>query len=112
MSAALMSAALMSAANETSDAVKESFMREYGVRRYGDVVYRHCMAESAAAAAQWFAHAEPGIAGKDFQALVLDVALPLNDVSGAAANPQVVHVRHGPRSEAGVIDLKRTSALR
>lgn len=97
--------------NDISRAAKGNVMREYGVRRYGDVVYRHCMAESPEAAAQWFANIEPGISGKNFQALVLDVALPLSGAEGAMANPQVVHVRHGPMSENSAVDLKRTSAL-
>ena len=42
-------------------------MREFGVRRYGDTLYHHCMADSAADAANWFAHFQTGIAGKDFQ---------------------------------------------
>lgn len=89
-------------------------MREFGVRRYGDSLYHHCTADSAAAAANWFAHAQEGIAGKDFQALVKDVALPLSDVAGPGANPQVVVVRHGPLTDAGngATDLKRTSPLR
>lgn len=98
-------------ANDDRNAEKGTEMREYGVRRYGDVVYRHCMAESAEAAAHWFAHIEPGIADKNFQALVLDVALPLSEAAGAA-NPQVVHVRHAPKGESSAVDLKRTSALR
>jgi len=49
-------------------------MREFGVRRYGDTLYHHCMADSAADAANWFAHFQTGIEGKDFQALVKDVA--------------------------------------
>jgi len=98
-------------ANDNRNAAKGIVMREYGVRRYGDVVYRHCMAESAEAAAHWFAHVEPGIADKNFQALVLDVALPLSESAGAA-NPQVVHVRHAPKGESSAVDLKRTSALR
>jgi len=105
------SAAARASWNGISRPVKGSVMREYGVRRYGDVVYRHCMAESAEAAAQWFAHVEPGISAKNFQALVLDVASPLSDAPGAP-NPQIVHVRHAPKSDDGVVDLKRTSALR
>jgi hypothetical protein len=93
---------------------ERELMREYGVRRYGDIIYHHCMAESPADAAHWFAHAQEGIAGKDFQALVKDVALPLNDVTGPGANPQVVVVRHGPLTEGAkrAVDLKRTSPLR
>jgi hypothetical protein len=89
-------------------------MREFGVRRYGDTVYHHCMAESAADAANWFAHAQAGVAGKDFQALVKDVALPVSDDAGLGGNPQVVVVRHGPLTDGGknATDLKRTSPLR
>jgi hypothetical protein len=89
-------------------------MREFGVRRYGDTVYHHCMAESAADAANWFAHTQAGFAGKDFQALVKDVALPVSDDGGLGGNPQVVVVRHGPLTEGGksATDLKRTSPLR
>lgn len=89
-------------------------MREFGVRRYGDTLYVHCMADSAADAANWFAHAQAGIAGKDFQALVKDVAVPVTDEAGRGENPQVVPVRHGPLTDGGkrATDLKRTSALR
>src|SRR5437870_8457265 len=52
-------------------------MREFGVRRYGDTLYHHCMADSAADAANWFAHFQTGIDGRDFQALVKDVARPV-----------------------------------
>ena len=88
-------------------------MREFGVRRYGDTLYHHCMADSAADAANWFAHAQAGIAGKDFQALVKNVALPVTDEGGRTGNPQVVVVRHGPLTEGGksATDLKRTSPL-
>ena len=44
-------------------------MKEFGVRRYGDTLYYHCMAADAADAAAWFALAQPGLAGHDFQAL-------------------------------------------
>jgi hypothetical protein len=89
-------------------------MREYGVRRYGDVNYRHCMAESPAAAANWFAHAEAGVADKDFQALVMDPVLPIEGIGARGDNPQTVYVRRGPLTESGrnATDLKRTSALR
>ncbi len=89
-------------------------MREFGVRRYGDTLYHHCMADSAADAANWFAHAQTGIAGKDFQALVKDVALPVTDEAGSGGNPQVVVVHHGPLTDGGktATDLKRTSPLR
>jgi hypothetical protein len=88
-------------------------MREFGVRRYGDTLYHHCMAESAADAASWFAHFQTGIAGRDFQALVKDVAKPLTDESGIGGNPQVVIVRHGPLTAGGTAatDLQRTSSL-
>jgi hypothetical protein len=93
---------------------QEKTMREFGVRRYGDTLYHHCMAESETDAADWFAHFQTGIAGKDFQALVKDVSRPLRDESGANANPLVVVVRHGPLSPGGkaAVDLGRTSALR
>ncbi len=89
-------------------------MREFGVRRYGDTLYHHCMANSAADAANWFAHAHTGIAGKDFQALVKDVTVPVSDEAGRGGNPQVVLVRHGPLTAGGksATDLKRTSPLR
>jgi hypothetical protein len=89
-------------------------MREFGVRRYGDMLYHHCLAESAADAANWFAHFQTGIEGKDFQALVKDVAMPVTDEAGVGGNPQVVVVRHGPLTAGGkaASDLKRTSALR
>ncbi len=48
-------------------------MREFGVRRYGDTLYHHCMADSAADAANWFARFQTGVDGKDFQALVKNV---------------------------------------
>lgn len=88
-------------------------MREFGVRRYGDALYCHCMAENAAAAADWFAHAQPALAGHDFQALVKDIARPVNDEIGLGENPSVVSVRHGPLTEGAknAIDLKRTSRL-
>lgn len=89
-------------------------MREYGVRRYGDLTYHHCLAETAADAANWFAHAQEGIAGKDFQALVKDVGRPVSDEAGMGANPVVVVVHHGPLTQGGraATDLKRTSPLR
>jgi hypothetical protein len=89
-------------------------MREFGVRRYGDTLYHHCMAESAADAANWFSHFQSGIAGKDFQALVKDVARPVTDEAGIGGNPQVVVVRHGPLTNGGkaATDLRRTSAVR
>ena len=89
-------------------------MREFGVRRYGDTLYHHCMAESAADAASWFAHFQSGIAGRDFQALVKDVEKPLNDEAGIGANPEVIMVRHGPLTPGGMAaqDLNRTSSLR
>src|SRR2546428_12580108 len=61
---------------------EERSMREFGVRRYGDTLYHHCMADSAADAANWFAHFQTGIEGKDFQALVKDVARPVSDEAG------------------------------
>jgi hypothetical protein len=72
------------------------------------------MAESATDAASWFAHAQPGLAAKDFSALVIDVAVPLNESLGPLANPQMVPVRHGPLTEGAkrAVDLKRTSRLR
>ena len=89
-------------------------MREFGVRRYGDTLYHHCMAESPAAAASWFSHFQSGIEGKDFQALVKDVARPVSDEAGIGGNPVVVVVRHGPLTAGGkaATDLKRTSSLR
>jgi hypothetical protein len=83
-------------------------MREFGVRRYGDTSYRHCLADSADAAANWFAHKQDNVKGKDFQALVLDIAAP------ADGTPQTVFVRHGPLTDAGrtAVDLDRTSPLR
>lgn len=89
-------------------------MREFGVRRYGDLQYHHCMAESEADAASWFAHAQTGIAGKDFQALVKDVSKPVSDEAGMGGNPVVVAVHHGPLTDGAraATDLKRTSPLR
>ena len=89
-------------------------MREFGVRRYGDTLYHHCMAESPADAASWFSHFQSGIEGKDFQALVKDVARPVSDEAGIGGNPVVVVVRHGPLTAGGMaaMDLKRTSSLR
>ena len=88
-------------------------MREFGVRRYGETLYYHCMAANAADAAQWFAHAQPGLAGHDFQALVKDVANPVVDEIGLGGNPSVVWVRHGALTEGAkkATDLKRTSSL-
>jgi hypothetical protein len=89
-------------------------MREFGVRRYGDTLYHHCMADSAADAASWYAHNQPGIADKNFQALVKDVARPVSDEAGIGGNPQVVVVHHGPPTSGAktAVDLKRTSQLR
>ena len=88
-------------------------MREFGVRRYGESLYYHCMAANAADAAEWFAHAQPGLARHDFQALVKDVARPVVDEIGLGGNPSVVSVRHGALTEGAknAIDLKRTSYL-
>ena len=88
-------------------------MREFGVRRYGDTVYQHCLADSASDAADWFAHSQAGVAGKDFQALVKDVALPVADETGRGVNPQVVPVKRGAGSAGGrsATDLKRTSRV-
>ena len=78
-------------------------MKEYGVRRYGDALYHHCLAESPADAARWYAHAQPGMARKDFQALVRDVSSP--------GEPAIVPVKHGPLTDGArkATDLKRTS---
>jgi hypothetical protein len=72
------------------------------------------MAGSAADAANWFAHFQTGISGRDFQALVKDVAKPVTDEVGIGGNPEVVVVRHGPLTPGGkaAIDLNRTSSLR
>jgi hypothetical protein len=72
------------------------------------------MAANAADAADWFAHAQPGLAGHDFQALVKDVAKPIHDEIGLGENPSVISVRHGTLSEGAknATDLKRTSLLR
>jgi hypothetical protein len=88
-------------------------MREFGVRRYGETLYYHCMAANAADAAGWFAHAQPRLAGHDFQALVKDVARPVVDEIGLGGNPSVVFVRHGALTDGAknAIDLKRTSFL-
>lgn len=88
-------------------------MREFGVRRYGDTLYYHCMAASALDAAHWFAHAQPGLAKSDFQALVKDVSQPVVDEIGLSANPSVIPVRHGALTEGArnATDLKRTSLL-
>ena len=89
-------------------------MQEYGVRRYGDLVYHHCLAEGPVDAAAWFAHAQAGMADKDFQALVKDLSKPVSDETGLGANPSVVVVRHGPATEGSrtATDLKRTSSIR
>ena len=89
-------------------------MKEFGVRRYGDTVYHHCLADAAADAAAWFAHTQPGLAGRDFQALVKDVGKPVTDEAGIGGNPSVIVVRHGPLTVGArkATDLKRTSALR
>lgn len=71
-------------------------MREYGVRRYGDAVYHHCLADSPEDAANWYAHAQAGLAKKDFQALVKDVSQPVTEGPDGSGNPSVVSVRHGP----------------
>jgi hypothetical protein len=91
----------------------EDTMKEFGVRRYGDTVYHHCLADSAADAAAWFAHTQPGLAGRDFQALVKDVGKPVTDEAGIGGNPSVILVRHGPLTVGAskATDLKRTSAL-
>jgi broad specificity phosphatase PhoE len=91
----------------------EEAMREFGVRRYGDTLYHHCMADSAGAAANWFANSQTGIAGRDFQALVKDVSKPLSETAGPGGNPEVVVVRHGPLTEGGktATDLNRTSSV-
>ena len=88
-------------------------MREFGVRRYGDTLYYHCMAADAADAAAWFALAQPGLAGHDFQALVKDVATPVDDETGLGDNPSVVPVRHRALRQGAknATDLKRTSHL-
>ncbi len=88
-------------------------MREFGVRRYGDAQYHHCLAETEADAANWYAHSQAGMNGKDFQALVKDVSKPVTDESGIGGNPLVVVVRKGAATEGGnkAQDLKRTSAL-
>lgn len=89
-------------------------MREFGVRRYGDKQYQHCMAETAADAANWYAHSQAGLARKNFQALVKDVSRPVVDESGFGDNPAVVRVRPSPLSEGAnkATDLKRSSATR
>jgi hypothetical protein len=88
-------------------------MKEFGVRRYGDTVYHHCLADAAADAAAWFAHTQPGLAGRDLQALVKDVGKPVTDEAGIGGNPSVILVRHGPLTVGAskATDLKRTSAL-
>ncbi|GAC1347565.1 MAG: hypothetical protein NVSMB23_27070 [Myxococcales bacterium] len=89
-------------------------MREFGVRRYGDSLYHHCLAESPAEAASWFAHAQAGLAKKSFQALVKEVDRPVTDEAGVGGNPAVVMVRRGDpqQSSRTAQDLRRTSALR
>lgn len=89
-------------------------MREFGVRRYGDSLYHHCLAESSADAANWFAHFQTGIEGRNFQALVKDVERPVSDEYGIGGNPEVVVVRRGPLTPGGMAakDLNRTSPLR
>jgi hypothetical protein len=89
-------------------------MREFGVRRYGDTIYYHCLAATAADAASWFAHAHPGLAKHDFQALVKDVSAPVVDETGLGANPSVIAIRHGPITEGArdATDLKQTSPVR
>jgi hypothetical protein len=89
-------------------------MREFGVRRYGDTIYCHCLAATAADAAHWFAHAQPGLTKHDFQALVKDVSAPVVDEIGLGANPSVIAVRRGPMTEGAkdATDLKRTSRVR
>jgi hypothetical protein len=89
-------------------------MREFGVRRYGDSLYHHCLAESATDAASWFAHAQAGLAGKSFQALVKEVDRPVTDEAGIGGNPAVVLVRPGndQRTATAARDLGRTSVLR
>jgi hypothetical protein len=89
-------------------------MREFGVRRYGDTVYHHCLADTASDAAGWFAHSRAEVAGKNFQALVKDVAKPVSDETGLGENPSVVVVRHGDLTEGSrnATDLNRTSYVR
>jgi len=89
-------------------------MREFGVRRYGDTIYHHCLADTASDAAGWFAHSRAETAGKDFQALVKDVARPVADESGLGENPSVVRVRHGDSRDGSrnATDLNRTSVVR
>jgi hypothetical protein len=89
-------------------------MREFGVRRYGDTLYHHCMADSAVDAANWFAHFQVGIDGRNFQALVKDVGRPITDEAGMGGNPEVIVVRHGRMAPGGkaATDLKRTSPVR
>src|SRR2546428_5019058 len=93
---------------------EERSMREFGVRRYGDTLYHHCMADSAADAANWFAHFQTGIEGKDFQALVKDVARPVSDEAGIGGDPEGGVGRPAPPPPGGQAggDLKRTRPLR
>jgi hypothetical protein len=88
-------------------------MQEFAVRRYGDTIYHHCLAEGPVDAAHWFAHAQEGIADKNFQALVKDLSKPVSDETGRGDNPSVVVVHHGPPTEGSrtVTDLKRTSPV-
>jgi hypothetical protein len=71
------------------------------------------MAANPADAAAWFAQSQPGLAGRDFQALVKDVAKPVVDETGLGGNPSVVPVRHRALTEGAknVTGLKRTSLL-
>jgi len=89
-------------------------MREFGVRRFGDNLYHHCLADSAADAASWFAHHQTGMADKDFQALVKDVSKAITDEFGIGGNPEVISVRHGAITEGAknASDLKRTTSVR
>src|SRR3989441_6879372 len=93
---------------------EERSMREFGVRRYGDTLYHHCMADSAADAANWFAHFQTGIEGKDFQALVKDVARPVSDEAGIGGDPEGVGVSPRPPTPGGqaAIGLRRTTSFR
>src|SRR2546427_9882601 len=89
-------------------------MREFGVRRYGDTLYHHCMADSAADAANWFAHFQIGIEGKDFEALVKDVARQVSDEAGIGGHPEGGGAVRRPPPPAGWewIQLERTRAPR
>jgi len=72
------------------------------------------MADSAGDAASWFAHSQPGLDQRDFQALVKDVSMPVTDEIGLGENPSVITVRRGALTESArsATDLKRTSSLR